>query len=87
MGSNVATVGSNRQGSLNTSLFETNIPTPIVTPSDSLIGDLLLLGGMGLGGVAGKSVGASGATPFNIGSIFSSNLPLNAVPWMGKVNI
>jgi len=87
MGSEVATAGSNRQGSLGVSMFETNVPTPVVTPSDSIIGDLLMLGGQGIAGMAGKSVGSVGGTPFGIGSIFSNKRPLNAIPWMGGINL
>lgn len=86
MGSEIQTVGGNRQGSLGVSMFETNIPTPTVTASDSIIGDLLLLGGQGISGLGGRAVGKAGTSPFGIGSIFSNNKPLNAIPWMGGVN-
>lgn len=88
MGSNMATIGSNRAGSLAASRMETSVPTPVVTPSSSPIGDLLILGGTAGGGILGNKAGAAGASsPFQIGSIFSRNRPLNAIPALGRVTV
>lgn len=88
MGSEVQTVGSNRRGSITTSGLETRIPTPTVTKSSSPVGDLLMLGGQAAGGIIGNQAGAAGAkSPFDIGSIFSRNRPLNAIPALGRVTV
>lgn len=88
LGSEVQTIGSNRRGSSNAAAIETRVPTPTVTPSGSPIGDLLILGGAAAGGFAGNAAGASGAKrPFDLGRIFSSNRPLNAIPALGRVTV
>jgi hypothetical protein len=88
MGSEIATIGSNRAGSIAASRMETSVPTPTVTRSSSPIGDLLILGGTAAGGMAGNKAGAAGTrSPFQIGSIFSRNRPLNAIPALGRVTI
>lgn len=87
MGSEVQTVGSNRRGSISVSGLETNIPAPTVTPSDSLLGDILMLGGQAAGGYFGNKSGMAGKKPFDIGNIFSNNRPLNAIPALGRINL
>ena len=88
MGSDFQTVGSNRSGSIRASSLETRVPTPSVTRSSSPVGDLLLLGGTAMGGVAGNKAGAAGgAKPFDLGSIFSRNRPLNAIPALGRITV
>jgi len=52
-------IGSNRRGSLDASRLETSIPAARVTPSDSPIGDLLMLGGQLYGGMGGFGFGGS----------------------------
>lgn len=68
-GSNIRTVGGYRQGSMNANALETSIPAPVVTPSNSILGDLLLLGGQLGSGVAGKSIGAAAAPGTGIGDL------------------
>lgn len=68
-GSNIRTVGGYRQGSMNANALETSIPAPVVTPSDSIIGDLLLLGGQLGSGVGGKMLGSSIKPGTGIGDI------------------
>lgn len=65
MASDIATVASNRRGSLAASQRETTIPAATVTPSSSPIGDLLLLAGMAYGGTNGKlgELFGKGASP------------------------
>lgn len=71
MGSEIQTIGSNRRGSGNVASMETRVPAATVTPSSSIIGDLLMLGGQGLGGYAGKKSGmAGGKKPFDLGAVF-----------------
>lgn len=77
-GSNIATIGSNRRGSMNASELETRPAAASVTPSDSILGDILLLGGQAGAGLAGRRI-----DDFDIGSIFrrrpvnTANLPQN----------
>lgn len=88
MGSNIQTIGSNRQGSSNVSRMETRVPAATVTKSTSPVGDLLMLGGQLAGGMSGNAAGAAGGSrPFDIGSIFTRNRPLNAIPALGRVNV
>lgn len=71
MGSEIQTIGSNRRGSGNVARMETHVPAATVTPSSSILGDILMLGGQGLGGYAGKKAGASGGKrPFDLGAVF-----------------
>lgn len=58
MSSQIQNVGQARRGSLMASQLETSIPAATVTPSDSPIGDLLMLGGQALAGYGGQRVGA-----------------------------
>lgn len=53
MAGDVQNVGRDRAGSLAASRLETSIPAARVTPSDSPIGDILMLGGQLLGGMGG----------------------------------
>ena len=54
------TVGTKRRGSLGVARLETSIPVPTVTPSQSPIGDLLMLGGQLGAGLGGKKIGGLG---------------------------
>lgn len=58
MSSEIQNVGQARRGSLMANQLETSIPAATVTPSDSPIGDLLMLGGQALAGYGGQRVGA-----------------------------
>lgn len=55
MQSDVATVGSNRRGSMGASRMETSIPAATVSRSQSPIGDLALIVGQGVAGRGGRS--------------------------------
>lgn len=73
MSSDVQTVGSWRQGSLNASRLETSVPAAEVTRSPSPIGDILMLGGQALTGRAASNAAEAGFEPkpiFKAGSIF-----------------
>jgi hypothetical protein len=71
MAGDVSNIGSKRNASSRVADMETFIPAAKVTPSNSIIGDALMLAGQGLAGMAGKAAGSSGAT-------FSPKLPLTA---------
>lgn len=72
MGSEVQTIGSNRRASGAVAGMETHVPAATVTPSSSILGDLLMLGGQGLGGIAGRKAGVAGKPrPFDLGAVFS----------------
>ena len=68
-GSKIRTLGGFRQGSSNANAMETAIPAAAVTPSDSIIGDLLLLGGSLGSGMAGKSIGGAAPGGSSIGDL------------------
>jgi hypothetical protein len=88
MGSESQTIGSNRRGSAGVAQMETRVPAARVTKSDSMLGDLLMLGGQAAGGISGNRAGAAGGKgPFDLGSIFNSNRPLNAIPGLGRVTV
>ena len=78
MGSNVSTVNSNRRGSLGAARLETSLPAATVTPSSSILGDLLLLGGTavsgGLGGGAGGLFKRGAPKMANVGDVFGAPL-------------
>ena len=57
MGGNVANISSNRRGSGGVARLETAIPAATVTPSTSVLGDMLMLGGQLGAGIGGKNVG------------------------------
>lgn len=57
-GSNIQTTGSFRQGSINANARETAIEPGAVTPSDSILGDLMLIGGQLGARSAGSRIGA-----------------------------
>lgn len=69
MGSRVNTIGSNRAASAGVGRLETQIPAATVTPSDSILGDALLMLGQGLSGHIGQNVGMGRA-----GTVFGSSL-------------
>jgi len=66
-GSDISTIGGFRRGSLDASGLETSIPAATVTPSDSMLGDLLMLGGGLAGGIGGTRMGGAGV---NLADIF-----------------
>lgn len=68
----VSNIGSDRRGSLNVAQLETFVPPAQVTPSDSILGDLLMLGGQAAAGYGGKSVGMSGGDIFDLGGTFGT---------------
>lgn len=68
-GSQIRTIGGFRQGSSNANALETSIPAARVTPSDSIIGDLLLLGGALGSGVGGKMIGGAAPGGSSIGDL------------------
>jgi hypothetical protein len=60
MGSEISTVNSNRRGSGAVSMLETSIPAATVMPSNSILGDLLMLGGQAMAGASGRIGGNRG---------------------------
>ena len=67
MGSEISTTASNRRASSGVAGLETTIPGAKITPSKSIFGDVLLLGGQGLAGVGGKRRGRASV---DIGGVF-----------------
>lgn len=65
----IGNIGTDRQGSLNVSRMETFVPPAQVTPSDSILGDILMLGGQAIPGfgTGGKVFGAKPKPGFNLG--------------------
>lgn len=61
-GSDIATIGGNRRGSMNSSRLGMSIPAAEVRQGDDFLGDLLVLGGAGAAGLAGKRAGAANLT-------------------------
>jgi ATPase subunit of ABC transporter with duplicated ATPase domains len=57
-GSQISTIGQHRRGSLNANAAETAIQPAAVTPGDSILGDVLMLGGQALGAYGGGRLGA-----------------------------
>lgn len=78
MGADVSNVGSDRRGSLGVAQMETSIPAAEVTRSDSIMGDLLMMGGSALSGYGGRTAGMAARAPAvktaPVGSIFSAPL-------------
>lgn len=66
-GSNIQTLGGYRQGSLNANAAETAYRPATVTPSSSMIGDLLLLGGQAGASMAGGMIGSGDAASAIVG--------------------
>lgn len=58
-GSNVATIGTKRRGSVNANAVETSYPAAAVTARPGLMGDALMIGGQALGGLAGRRAGSA----------------------------
>lgn len=72
MGSEIQTIGSNRRNSSRVAGMETSVPAAQVSRSNSMIGDLLMLGGQAAGGIIGNKAGQAGARkPFDLGAIFA----------------
>jgi hypothetical protein len=65
-GSEIATTGSFRRGSAGVAGQEASVPSAEVTPSDQMIGDILLLGGQIGGNVGGARAGRAGWNPGDI---------------------
>ncbi len=63
MGTENAQTGSFRNASAAIAGQETMLPIPTVTPGDSILGDLLLLGGQMAAGIGGKMVGGRAPVP------------------------
>ena len=68
-GSGIDSVNSKRQGSMRVSQLETGIPSATVTPSDSIVGDMLLTAGEAGGRMTGARLNKTGLP--DIGSIFT----------------
>jgi hypothetical protein len=56
----IQNIGSSRQGSLNASRLETNVPAATVTANESPLGDILMAGGQIGAGLRGQKIGAAG---------------------------
>jgi hypothetical protein len=56
----IQNIGGARQGSLNASRLETNIPAATVTANQSPLGDILMAGGLIGAGLRGQKIGAAG---------------------------
>lgn len=68
MSAEINTIGSNRRGSMGASQLETNIRPAQVTPSQSILGDALLMAGQAAAGASGKKAGlAPKSTPLSPG--------------------
>lgn len=79
MRDSVSNVGSNRRRSSGVAQMETNISPAKVTPSDSILGDIMLAtGSLMAGGAFGGAAGGAGAA--------AAGQPLNAIPWLGPLN-
>jgi hypothetical protein len=76
-GSNIATIGSNRRGSMGVAGQEANIPAAEVTANPGLIGDILLLGGQAGSSLAGGRMGKAGVS---IGDVLLPKKKLPKVP-------
>lgn len=69
LSSDIQTFGVNRRASLNASRLATSIPANRVTPSSSVLGDVLLAGGQLGGGIAGKKIGTAGGKIPTLGDL------------------
>jgi len=65
MGSDVSSIGSNRRRSAGVAGMETSIPTATVTPSDSILGDILMIGGKAMAGGMFGPIGGAAANAGN----------------------
>lgn len=83
-GSDIQTIGLRRRTSMDANRLETSIPGASVTPSDSILGDVLMIGGQALGGAAGTMAGTAAAPGTSVGDlIMGVGKPrMSQTPWL-----
>lgn len=89
VGADIQTANSNRRRSANVAQMETNIPTANITPGDSILGDLLIMGGQlagaGVFGGAGKAGAVTGGGSNFVSGFTPLAKPSAGTNWYGGV--